>query len=83
MNKENGGQAFPTKTSSANGHTSGEEGMTLRDYFASAVMQSQFSFAEAIKEVPLAAKKHGMTSKQYIAFACYEIADAMLEERRK
>ena len=57
--------------------------MNLRDYFAAAALQAQFGFPESIKEVPAAAHKRNMTSEEYVAFASYLIADAMIKEREK
>ena len=83
MNKDNGGPAFPRDGRENPCIVQPQEGMTLRDYFAAAIMQSQFSFKEAIEEVPQAAQKKGMTNIEYVAYACYQMADAMLKEREK
>ncbi len=70
MTDKNGGPAFPTNKE-LNDYPNGSEGMTLRDYFATKIMQSlidKHTSVEDLKSAP------GL---------CYMIADAMLKERNK
>ena len=87
MSKNNGGQAFPIAayTLDTTGHPMlmVKDGMTLRDYFAAAHLQGVLSCAKSVIEIPAAASKKGMSSKEYIAWASYVVADAMLAERDK
>ena len=63
-----GGPAFPR--TGADGHTSPQSGMTLRDYFAAAALQGQaHRFA------------HPHEYRELLAQDCYDIADAMLKAR--
>ena len=61
MNKETGGPAFPN----------GQDGMTLRDYFAAQMLASVMS-----------ATSRSIPDPKMIALACYKVADAMLEARK-
>ena len=68
--QDDGGPAFPWL------HTEGHGGMALRDYFAAAALQGMFAsdtedWTCDFKHFPIRAK------------SAYEIADAMLKERRK
>ena len=69
-----GGPAFPR--TGADGHTSPQSGMTLRDYFAAAALQgllgnSEFHVETDVEsEIPNAIAKYS-----------YEAADAMLKAR--
>lgn len=60
-----GGPAFPR--TGADGHTSPQSGMTIRDYFAAA----------ALPQVDQ--RSHGTLDE--IALECYQIADAMIRAR--
>ena len=63
-----GGPAFPRTR--ADGHTSPQSGMALRDYFAAAALKGQaHRFA------------HPHEHCELLAQDCYEIADAMLKAR--
>ena len=63
-----GGPAFPR--TGADGHTSPQSGMSLRDYFAAAALKGQaHRFA------------HPHEHRELLAQDCYEIADAMLKAR--
>ena len=63
-----GGPAFPR--TGADGHTSPQSGMTMRDYFAAAALKGQaHRFA------------HPHEHRELLAQDCYEIADAMLKAR--
>lgn len=69
MSKEdNGGPAFPPVHDPKN-HPSG---MTLRDWFA----------GQALIHIQ-AADKDGIMGPEITAFACYRLADAMIEARKK
>ena len=63
-----GGQAFPR--TGADGHTSPQTGMTLRDYFAAAALQGL-----------LASPAEAEFGVSHFATAAYEAADAMLKAR--
>ena len=71
MNKiETGGQAFATMAIDSDGSIYGDNGMTMRDYFAAKAMQGMM--ADHTRDLyPLDLAKHG-----------YVIADAMLEARK-
>jgi len=64
-------KAFPT--SKDNGHSENQDGMDLRDYFAAKAMQSFVMNFESDLEWNAYEK----------AFIAYQIADAMIEERRE
>jgi hypothetical protein len=68
---DTGGPAFPTLAD--NGHTTNQDGMTLRDYFAAKAMQGMIACdtERSPKHVPI------------IVESAYVIADAMLKERSK
>lgn len=81
MSKENGGPAFPREDYQCNGTSGysaglGQEGMTLRDYFAAKAMLGVLSKGawENIG-VDHADEMEGM------AIAFYSMADAMLKAR--
>ena len=68
--KNDGGPAFPHGDPTHGG----EDGMTLRDYFA----------GQAISQIIATCANdttHGMTKADYFAGRAYEIADAMLKAR--
>lgn len=83
MSKDNGGPAFPREDYQANGHDRGfeklgQEGMTLRDYFAAKAMQGWLaSYGPSDKHPAL------NDSSDALAVISYQIADAMLEARNK
>ncbi|HEI8866125.1 TPA: hypothetical protein SLG40_001612 [Serratia odorifera] len=72
MSKETGGPAFPREDYQCNGAAGslGQEGMTLRDYFAAKVMQGTQSNHEW----------NHWSSEQHVEYA-YGVADAMLKAR--
>ena len=70
MNKNNGGPAFPVRTSSPAFY-----GMTLRDYFAAKAMQGCCAQGNG--------SLGGDGSPKAVACWAYEIADAMIAEREK
>jgi len=79
MSKDTGGPAFPREDYQANGHERGfeklgQEGMTLRDYFAGKAMQSIYSRAGGSPAIDA-------ESCDYFAFHAYVMADAMLKVR--
>ncbi len=61
-----GGPAFPR--TGADGHTSPQSGMSIRDYFAAAALSSRGMYGANIRE-------------NAVAKECYIIADAMLKAR--
>lgn len=76
MSAATGGSAFPSDTFFTNGeHNSHEDGMTLRDYFASKALPGLIS---AIMQDEC----HSWKSTDFASEA-YSIADAMLLERAK
>jgi len=90
---KDGGPAFPREdyqanaASSANGHFLGQEGMSLRDYFAAKAMHAELNTAgmndEAATCLAEAAHDAKQTIEERIAFNAYKVADAMLAERIK
>jgi hypothetical protein len=69
-----GGPAFPNVASDERvGVYVGDAGMSLRDYFAAAVLPS----------VHQTAARAQFVDAELIATECYEIADAMIEARAK
>ena len=80
--KETGGSAFPCKFAHAkNEYISGEEGMTLRDYFAAKAMEALITKGE---QVAIHTEKGTLIlpARQGIPGLAYEYADAMLEARK-
>ncbi len=82
QNKDDGGAAFPIPRN----HSSGDaiyapgDGMSLRDYFAAAVLASYDAISlRAILEQSQAEK---VRPQQIIAAFAYSVADAMLEARK-
>jgi len=65
--------AFPRPASAAHAHGmhSPQEGMTLRDYFAAKAMQGMFASGNLPQSV----------QDDELAFAAYNMADAMLKAR--
>jgi len=68
MTDKTGGPAFPRS-----GDFNPQTGMTLRDYFAAKTMSSYL----ARPNLPI------NVSDEELAFACYDMADAMLKARAK
>ena len=69
-----GGSAFP-KANDTDRAYGGNDGMSLRDYFAAKAMQSLLDkFIETLKDPQ---------QKERIIAIAYAIADAMLKEREK
>lgn len=62
-----------------------DEGMTLRDYFASKALQGIRSSHEILRAMAMdrknCARNEDDTTDDYIAQECYRQADAMLKER--
>ena len=81
MSKETGGPAFPREDYQANGHERGferlgQEGMSLRDYFAAKAMQGWLaSYGEN--------DSHPVSNGNELEFAtmAYKLADAMIKAR--
>lgn len=77
MSKDNGGAAFPgmEEVGNSGDYTAAyNPGMTLRDYFAAKAMQGMLADTSKLL--------HGMNWMGSLAKASYEIAEAMLEERK-
>ncbi len=68
--ESNGGSAFPLASPATYRE---RHGMTLRDYFAAKALQSSFG-----NPIPTSQEE-----KNYLAMHCYQMADAMLEARRR
>lgn len=88
METENGGSAFPEVfTKYERGEETGDiastNGMTLRDYFAAKVLAGIHADGQVLSSVTKRAKAHEMHPAKGVAKFCYEIADAMIEERKK
>ena len=64
-----GGPAFPR--TGADGHTSPQSGMTMRDYFAAAALQGLLSSIEP----------NQLWCGEDVAVTCYRTADTMLKAR--
>jgi hypothetical protein len=67
---DDGGPAFPTAAD--NGHSTNQDGMSLRDYFAAAALQG-FLSNQALATI----------HQSELAKGAYEYADAMIEARKK
>lgn len=82
MSDNDGGPAFPTGTQVSQNNTTGEtticqylsDGMTLRDYFAAKVMNSQLNQQT---------RPYADYDFDNAAIRSYEMADAMLKVRNK
>jgi len=80
MSKETGGPAFPREDYQANGHERGfenlgQEGMSLRDYFAAKAMAALISGAMAD------GSKFGSGDPVRVSLTAFFVADAMLKVR--
>lgn len=83
-----GGPAFPREDYQTNGRQDkplGQQGMSLRDYFAALAMHAELNTAGALEEPAKAlaeeAENAGRSIEAQIAFNAYTLADAMLKER--
>lgn len=66
-----------------NGQPSGfSPGMTLRDYFAGHALAGTLANTEMVAAVSKASGSH-LEAHRRVAVSCYEMADAMLDERAK
>ncbi len=68
-------KAFPTATD--NGHSTNQDGMDLRDYFAAKAMQAMLVdpiIGQTIEE-------NEFDHAEFTAFLAYKAADAMMRER--
>lgn len=72
-----GGSAFPT--SADNGHSTNQDGMTMRDYFAAKAMQG--IIASGPSNFTHANGENIGRNLSLIGSVSYEIADVMLEAR--
>lgn len=68
-----GGPAFPVFPETGGGHASAFQGMTLRDYFAAALVKSGTVFPTSFP----------VNTPDRVAKQAYELADAMLAARNK
>jgi len=79
--KDDGGPAFPTgqvQAASVNGVN--QVGMSLRDWFAGMVVSG---FCYNADDLRRASNASGKTIPEIIAWSAYDVADAMLERRKK
>jgi hypothetical protein len=78
----NGGSAFPRTTfvTPEQDHI-GNDGMTLRDWFAGQIASGVSS--SMMSDIAELSRKHGMNGVQGFASYCYQTADAMIAEREK
>lgn len=83
MSKPDGGTAFPTPdVYHPNDQIQyGQNGMSLRDYFAAAALTGLF--AAQIKPHELSPAEKEMTPAQIFARRAYAFADGMIAERAK
>jgi hypothetical protein len=75
-----GGPAFPT--SADNGHSTNQDGMTLRDYFAAKAMQSILLEYQNVFEDETGGEGDP-TFPELLAKDAYIMADAMLKVREQ
>lgn len=83
MSAKDGGPAFPREDYQTNGRDDGkggQQGMTLRDYFAAAALPDCFTLVREMADAGICADSE-FTAKA--AKYAYELADAMLRERAK
>ena len=90
MAKDDGGPAFPSHDDGAGMYAPEHySGMSLRDYFAAKALVGEMvtTLSDATPDAAEAflngAAKAGHTPDQHLAFNAYQIADAMLAERKK
>jgi fructose 1,6-bisphosphatase len=80
-----GGPAFPREDYQGNGRPGeplGQQGMSLRDYFAAAAMQG-FMSGPSMEVAEKVARAETIDVQTLIVRSAYQIADAMLEERTR
>ena len=78
MEKDDGGQAFSL-------HIDAAEGMTLQDYFAAHAMRlamEEYRLCTSTVKQPMAGDWRMEYGLAEVATAAYDMADAMLEERK-
>lgn len=75
MSNKNGGSAFPIVESHPTYGTRIESGMSLRDWFAGMALQGNLAGVSGNDDFTVNAKS--------MANWCYELADAMLAERKE
>jgi len=82
--KDTGGPAFPREDYQLNGAGGklGQEGMTLRDYFAAKAMQARMSDYKSMMSLVEYAEKADQVLSKVIAEQAYDMADAMLKARQ-
>lgn len=61
----------------------GNRGLTIKDYFAAKVLSAVMASPEQMAIITKAANERGMDRSDGIAQVCYEMADAMMEARKK
>ena len=77
--KDNGGSAFPNMAQFDSKNVEFiEHGMTIRDYFAARVLQGDLSTTPNIRE-----SSNATEDASLLAEWAYQVADAMLEARKK
>lgn len=85
VEKNDGGPAFPRTAADPDwgGGTESFEGMSLRDYFAAKAVVGIWSNESWVHVLITKAENKGLSTARGIAKCAYELADAMLEERRE
>ena len=88
--KTNGGPAFPVSRELVEMKDypfkvleGGAPGMSLRDYFAAAVLQGVCSSPDVLVGIRHQAQEEKVATEDALASICYKQADAMLAEREK
>lgn len=80
---DNSGQAFPSvNESNVEGRSFYYPGMSLRDYFAAKALEG-FCSNPDISKSAASLGLHGKKLHPSFVASAYELADAMIEERRK
>lgn len=82
MDKDTGGNAFPSKSSACGGSSLDSNGMTLRDYFAAKVVSSVIGGYVSSKASEQRPFDSTTGDGKHAAEFAYRIADAMLEARK-
>lgn len=80
---KDGGPAFP-KTVDWNHEN--QDGMTLRDWFAGKALIGELASSSGVESAEATAEasiKANLSIERYIARVCYNMADAMIEERMR
>lgn len=80
-NKPKNPEAFPnTIVNNMGAIIGGQNGMTLRDYFANSAMKGIISNSDLSNII---SGNNGMPNPEYVSEVSYQLADAMLKQREK